>query len=199
MIHNSFIVTSLIAAATSAYFPAIDVTVDGAPTTLYVHYPEPWSEATVSGDSVSFDFNNRMYLSKSPTTDPSQYFTPQMLGGYVEYDVDLSGVGCGCLTAFYGVLMPGLDNATDPFQYCGAGRNANSACPEFDIMEANKYGFRGTSHRCDPPDDNGIFDQCDHSGQCTVDVLRNDRDADYGPGAGYAIDTTQPFTVRADY
>ena len=87
-----------------------------------------------------------------------------MLGGYVEYDVDLSGVGCGCLTAFYGVLMPALDNETDPFQYCGAGKSAKAACPEFDIMEANKYGFRATSHRCDPPDENGIFDQCDHSG-----------------------------------
>ena len=110
MIHKSFTVASLIAAATSAYFPEIDVTVDGVPTTLYVHYPEPWSMATVSGDSVSFDFNNRMYLSTSPTLDTSSYFKPDILGGSMEFDVDLSQSGCGCLTALYAIVMPASQN-----------------------------------------------------------------------------------------
>ena len=66
--------------------------------------------AEVSGDTVSLDSDTRVLLSKSPTVSVDQYFTPHMLGGYLEYDVDLSGVGCGCMTAFYGVLMPGLDN-----------------------------------------------------------------------------------------
>lgn len=101
-----------------------------------------------------------------------------MLGGYVEYDVDLSGVGCGCLTAFYGVLMPGLDNEDDPFKYCGAGKSAKAACPEFDIMEANKFGFRGTSHKCEPANSDGIFTECDHRGQCTVDVLTHEGNID---------------------
>lgn len=122
-----------------------------------------------------------------------------MLGGYVEYDVDLSQVGCGCVTAFYGVNMPAVDNTEDPFKYCGAGKSAKAACPEFDIMEANSFGFRSTSHKCDPADENGVFSQCDHSGQCTVDVLRNETEDDYGPGASNAIDTTKPFSVRADY
>ena len=66
-------------------------------------------------------------------------------------------------------------------------------------MEANKYGFRGTSHKCEPPNEDGIFSECDHSGQCTVDVLTNETENDYGPGSSYTIDTTQLFTVRADY
>ena len=114
-----------------------------------------------------------------------------MLGGYIEYDVDLSSVGCGCVTAFYGVLMPGLDKdeQDDPFQYCDANQVGGSYCPEFDIMEANMYGFRGTSHKCDPPTD-GIFSSCDHSGQCSVDVLRNGTEDDYGPSSSNSIDTT---------
>lgn len=95
--------------------------------------------------------------------------------------------------------MPGLDNSNDPFQYCGAGSSAAAACPEFDIMEANKFGFRSTSHKCDPPNEDGIFDECDHRGKCTVDILNNDVENDYGPGAGYTIDTTRDFSVRADY
>lgn len=66
-------------------------------------------------------------------------------------------------------------------------------------MEANKFGFRSTSHKCDPADENGIFNQCDTNGQCTVDVLRNETEDDYGPDSVNSIDTTRPFSVRADY
>ena len=63
MFHKSFIASLATVATVSATFPPIDVTVDGVPTTLYVQYPTSWSSATVSGDSVSFDHNNRLYLS----------------------------------------------------------------------------------------------------------------------------------------
>ena len=66
-------------------------------------------------------------------------------------------------------------------------------------MEANMYGFRGTDHKCDPSDENGIFGECDSRGQCSVDVLENEDDNHYGPGSDYTIDTTMPFHVRADY
>ena len=78
-----------------------------------------------------------MYLSKSDTTDATEWFAPNMLGGYMEYDVDLSKVGCGCSTGVYGVLMPGLDNTSDPMQYCDANKVGGHWCPEFDIQEAN--------------------------------------------------------------
>jgi len=140
-----------------------------------------------------------MYLSLSPEIDTDNYFTPDMLGGYLEYDVDLRNVGCGCITAIYGINMPAVDNVTDPFKYCDANRVGGHWCPEFDIMEANKYAYRGTAHKCDLPDSNGKFPSCDRSGQCSVDVLRNDTELDYGPGAEYKIDTNKPFSVRADY
>lgn len=159
-------VASLAIFATSAFaeFQSIDVLVDDVPTTLYVALPSTWSEAQVSGDSVSFDFNNRMYLSKTPELDTAEYFTPDMLGGYMEYDVDLSQVGCGYITALYTVLMPGVDNDGDPFKYCGSGSGAAAKCPEFDIMEANMYGFRGVAHKCASPDENGVYTDCDPRG-----------------------------------
>lgn len=100
-------------------FPALTATVDGEDTTLYVQYPD-WADAQTSGSEVTFDYNNRMYLSTQPTLDTSKYFMPNMLGGSLEWDVDLSEVGCGCLTALYAIGMPAVDNGSDPFQYCDA-------------------------------------------------------------------------------
>ena len=64
---------------------------DGVDKQLYVQYPENWSEAQVLGDTeVRFDYNNRMYLSNSPKIDTNDYFKPNLLGGSIEFDVDLS-------------------------------------------------------------------------------------------------------------
>ena len=79
---------------------------NGTDIQLYVHYPF-WSEAAVyGGNQVGFDFNNRMYLSTSPTIDTAKYFKVNMLGGSLEFDVDLSQSNCGCLTALYTIVMP---------------------------------------------------------------------------------------------
>lgn len=45
---------------------------------------------------------------------------PNMLGGTLEYDVNLSEVGCNCLTALYSILIPEKADTTDPFKYCDA-------------------------------------------------------------------------------
>ena len=74
---------------------------------MYVQYPESWCEADVyGGTEIGFDYNNRMYLSTSPTLDTSAYFKPNLLGGSIEFDVDLSDSKCGCLTALYAIVMP---------------------------------------------------------------------------------------------
>ena len=137
--------------------------VDGVSTTLYVHHPD-WSSATTSQSTLSYDYNNRMYLSTVESLDPSQYFKPNMLGGVMEYDVDLSQVGCGCISALYTVLMPAVDNFEDPFKYCDANQVGGFWCPEFDIMEANRHAFHVTGHKCDPPNPNGVYSSCDRGG-----------------------------------
>ena len=160
---------------------------DEQPLKLYVQTPG-WSSDVVVGESdLSFGYNKKMYLSNSPTMDTSEYFTPNMLGGSLTYQVDLSNVGCGCLTAFYAVSMPAVDNLDDPFKYCGSGTGAKAACPEFDIMEANMYGFHSTDHKCSSPNEEGVYTDCDANGECTLDVLKTEKDGViqenlYGPG-----------------
>lgn len=74
--------------------------------------------------------------------DPEGFYTPNLLGGSIEYDVDLSQMGCGCIAAFYLVKSPAKDEGgnfdnTDGFYYCDAQAVTGQYCPEFDIMEAN--------------------------------------------------------------
>ena len=164
-------------------YPPITVKVNGVDTTLYVQIPS-WasSNVTVSGSGMSFLYNKRMYLSTSPTLDTTKYWKPNMLGGSFEFDVDHSKVGCGCLSGIYMVRMPSLDAGnTDPFKYCDANQVGGYWCPEFDIMESNKYGLTGTAHACPAPV-NGIWSNCDRIGQCTTDVLLNGIANSYGPG-----------------
>jgi hypothetical protein len=49
------------------------------------------------------------YLSEKPYLDPGSYFKPNLLGGSLEFDVDLSLRNCGCVAAFYLVNMPGYN------------------------------------------------------------------------------------------
>ena len=113
-----------------------------------MHYPE-WSEDIITDDaSLTFDFNNRMYLSTSSALDTTKYFTVNLLGGSVNFDIDLSNAGCGCLTALYTVAMPAVDNSWDLFKYCDGAGVGGSICPEFDLMEANRFAYRATAHRC---------------------------------------------------
>ena len=62
---------------------------------------------------LSFDYNNRMYLSTVESADPTKYFKVNLLGGSISFDVDISKSGCGCLTALYTVAMPAKENSWD--------------------------------------------------------------------------------------
>jgi hypothetical protein len=149
-----------------------------------------------------------MYLATSREEDPDQvdptkYFKPNMLGGSFEYDVDLSEVGCGCVTALYTILMPSVDDNDDPWKYCDAASVGGYLCPEFDIMEANKYAFYTTAHKCNAPDSNGLYNWCDRNGQCTSNTLDNvsgnNPSPDFMPGSTTGIDTDNEFHVKIDF
>jgi len=146
---------ALLAAVASAY-DQINIELNGAPQTLYLQNVD-WAQATVSDKSaVSMSYNSLAYLSWASYRDVTQYFKPSLLGGYVEYDVDLSRQECNCIAAFYAVRMPGKNadgsyHHSDPFAYCDANQVGGLYCPEFDLMEANKVSFNGTAHKCDAP------------------------------------------------
>ena len=128
-----------------------------------------------------------MYLSNSPTLDTSDYFKPNLLGGSIEFDVDLSQSGCGCLTALYAIVMPASQNNEDPFQYCDGAHVGGYGCPEFDVMEANKYAWRSTAHKCTNNGDS--FSSCDRNGTCSTDVLLDIPSGQYAPSSTTGIDT----------
>jgi len=102
------------------------VTIDSVPTHLYV--TQSWFEPEIKGDSVTMKMNERAYLTKakdSITLATEGYYSPNLLGGSVSYDVDVSGADCGCVDTFYLVQMPGhhADGSiakTDGFGYCDA-------------------------------------------------------------------------------
>lgn len=62
----------------------------------------------IPSDNFEIGFNSRVYLSESENWNFNSYFRPNLLGGSMEYDVDLSEVECGCNAALYTVLMPGV-------------------------------------------------------------------------------------------
>ena len=116
----------------SASFPSLKVIEDGVEKTLYVQHPN-WSSVNTDDDAFSYGYNNRMYLSESANLDTASYYKPNLLGGIMSYDVDLSMVSCGCVSALYTVLMPAMSNGHDPFKYCDANQVGGYFCPEFDI------------------------------------------------------------------
>jgi hypothetical protein len=147
---------------------SVNVTLDGEDKTLYIVTKDGLS----GGSGIGIPHNTRGYFSETPDASPENFFKPNLLGGSVEFDVDLSQMECGCIAAFYTVSMPAKDwngNYTpgeDGLYYCDANQVGGTYCPEFDIMEANKYAMQVTPHYCDSPSDKGHYDSCNRSGSC---------------------------------
>ena len=134
--------------------------------------PDQYSNpAEVINNELQYGYEQKYYLSETCTNDASGLYKPNMLGGVLEYDVDLSSVSCGCVAHLKSVLMPAVNNGHDIFGYCDTDRyhrRQNPLCPEFDFMQANQYGFYTAAHNCEQPDANGVFTRCDHGGQCSI-------------------------------
>ena len=139
--------------------------------------------------------------------DIDAYYKPNLLGGSMEYDVDVSKAVCGCNAAVYMVSMPETPaSATiDSMGYCDAAGPWGKYCTEFDIMEANYKAFRAVNHTCDYDDDGKITDgwtrqgpgsprgwaPCDAWGKCSVDVNTDFPNPEeiYGPSEDAKINT----------
>ena len=179
---------------------SVQVTVDGEAKTLYIVTPDGIS----GGSGIGIPHNTRGYFSETPNASPENFFTPNLLGGSVEYDVDLSQMECGCIAAFYTVSMPGKDDSgnywwsTDSWGYCDANQVAGNWCPEFDLMEADKWSWATTAHHCDAPSDKGHYYNCDRGGLGLNIVDQLSWDA-YGPGDNYQINTYKEFHAKVEF
>ena len=149
-------------------------------------------------------FNSRAILIESPTVDPNHYYRPNLLGGSVDYDVDLSLSNCGCIAAFYLVGAPGKASNgnywnTDGYYYCDGNQVGGNYCPEFDIMEANQWAFQTTPHSCDAPSSNGFYSNCNRGGDCWLNNIAMLNYNAYGPGTNFTINTYQEFHVSISF
>ena len=190
--------------------PSINVTEDQAGSgatyakTVYVA-GSSWAPPVASATGFSLPHSGRAYLATKNECgrfSPDMYYAPNLLGGSIEYDFDLSQASCGCNAALYLISMPGYNKdgnalpSTGKDYYCDANKVGGVWCPEMDIMEANQYAWHLTPHRCDAPDGKS-YPSCDTSG-CGKSIHHMDGNA-YGPGSQYRIDTTKRFHAKIDF
>merc|ERR1712142_1091465 len=81
----------------------------------------------------------------------SSFWQTNLLDNNFAYTVDLSNVSCGCNAAAYFVDMPGTWAGNSGDYYCDAnyGAGNNMWCPEYDVMESNKYTMMSALHTCE--------------------------------------------------
>ena len=127
------------------------------------------------------------------------YFTPNLLGGSVQFEFDTKQMGCGCIGQVSLVAMPavkedGTIDESDGYFGCDArGLTGSGAkCPEFTLFEGNRYGFKTTPHTCDDPTETGFFEKCDAEGDLSVDSYDFPKGSKYGPHGAYAYYQNDP-------
>ena len=86
---------------------SMTITENGQTKTVYLGHPDWYSG--VADDGVNLPEGARSYFFNTPDVDPNAVYRPNLLGGSVEFDIDMSGVECGCIAAFYLAKMPAYD------------------------------------------------------------------------------------------
>lgn len=64
-------------------------------------------------------------------------------------------------------------------------------------MEANKWSWATTPHKCDSPTDKGFYYHCDQGGD-GQNIMNKLAWNGYGPGGQYTINTDKPFHAKLD-
>mgnify|MGYP003695146441 FL=1 len=151
--------------------PSVTIQENGKNKTLYA-VGSKWAPASQTSGGFSLPHSGRTYLGTKDGNggfSPDMFYSPNLLGGSIEWDMDLSQAGCGCNAALYLISMPGYkqDGSPDPSQggdyYCDANQVGGVWCPEMDIMEANTYAWHMTPHTCDSPSGKHYY-HCDQGG-----------------------------------
>lgn len=141
----------------------------------------------------------RAYLTTQQAAfyDPSNYAMWPVNNQYIQFTVDVSGAGHGCVAAFYLVAMatnPNPGNCGGDY-YCDSASVCGATCGEWDLMEANLYAFRSTAHV--GGDKAGVA--MGIGGNIRGGFGNSFTEFDYGPGPGHTIDSTQRFVVDVSF
>jgi hypothetical protein len=138
---------------------------------------------TTSGNSLTLGANNRAWVTDSAQDDSSYYaYWHLYLGGTMEFDVDVSQLQ-SC-TEVAGVYLVDLDDADCSWT---SKSSAPSTCSTIDLIEANVYGLRTAQQ------------PCTSGGNCADNRAKNTEGTQYGPGAGYTIDSSKSFKVTVKF
>jgi hypothetical protein len=162
------------------------------------------------GDALVVTGNNRLYsISSIPSrSEPEwvdfRYKKLSLLNRALVFDVDLSGVGCGCNAAVYLVAMPEQPTDTDA-AYCDIqgeaadleGGPRRHTCLEIDLVEGNIKALQSTLHTAQGHGVDGMT--CNQDG-CSASVGRTKESAHlYGYSPKSHIDSSRPFTVTSTF
>ena len=105
---RNFAAAALLGVLASAEFSSIEIFEGTVSTTKYYVTAEN-EPSTDSGVLIPVD--NIVTLRNSQSTDISEMYRPDLLGGAIEYNVDLSTVGCGCVAGLYAVTANNEHNS----------------------------------------------------------------------------------------
>ena len=95
--------------------------------------------------------NNSVLLKTEPYAGHEYAYKPYLRGGAIEYTVDLSTHGCGCVAGVYAVAMNDQCNGETEQDISDAEMSSGmmpSSCASIDVMQANPYGFNVSAHPC---------------------------------------------------
>ena len=111
---------------------------------------------------------------------PLNFYSPNMLIGSIEFDMDLSQVACSCDFGVKLARMPyfNLVGETDNeanHHYCDADgtTSGDHFCPTFNILDANIYNLVSQSRKCDNPNRFEHYGNCSTDSQCMRDMQTN--------------------------
>jgi len=86
---------------------------------------------------MQIEGNNSLALQASQSSSDSNALKEPLMGGSIEYDVNVKGVKSGCVA---GVYLVETDNGRcSPFSSQEPG--SKPQCRSIDAMQANKYGL----------------------------------------------------------
>jgi len=182
---KKFAVAIIAAAANAQDWTRFKIKEDGQCKRMFSQSKE-FSSAIIDGKTIEIHANNSLSIYEHEEALDSYAYKPNLMGGSIEYDVNLVGLNSGCV---FGVYLVESDNSR-----CSPNESQDEKpqCRSIDAMQANKYGFESKAHPCS----NGT---CDAISQCILSMQHESIQSSwYGP-YGSKIDTNLGFHVKNEY